>query len=110
MPLVPMILFSPRAKKEGFAVGQFNMNNLEFAQAIIEAAKEERSPFIFGVSEGAIVHGAGICGGHWPERRPKKPGCPSPCIWITAAVLRWSMKCIRAGFSSVMFDGSHLSA
>ncbi|MEW9034042.1 MAG: class II fructose-bisphosphate aldolase, partial [Planifilum fimeticola] len=39
MPLVPMSHFLPRAKREGYAVGQFNMNNLEFTQAIIEAAK-----------------------------------------------------------------------
>jgi len=42
--------FLPKAKANKFAVGQFNMNNLEFAQAITDAAIEEKSPFIFGVS------------------------------------------------------------
>ena len=48
--------FLPKAKASKFAVGQFNMNNLEFAQAIVEAAMEEKSPFIYGVSEGALKY------------------------------------------------------
>jgi fructose-bisphosphate aldolase class II len=42
-----------KAKAEGYAVGQFNINNLEFTQAILSAAVEEKSPVILGVSEGA---------------------------------------------------------
>lgn len=56
MPLVSMNEFLPKAKANKFAVGQFNMNNLEFAQAITEAAMELNSPFIFGVSEGALKY------------------------------------------------------
>ena len=56
MPLVPMTEFLPKAKANRFAVGQFNMNNLEFAQEIVEAAQEENSPFIYGVSEGALKY------------------------------------------------------
>lgn len=54
MPLVPMTAFTEDAKKHKYAVGQFNLNNLEFTQAITEAAMEEKSPVIFGVSEGLL--------------------------------------------------------
>lgn len=53
MALVSMTDMLKKARKEGYAVGQFNINNLEFTQAILEAAEEEKSPVILGVSEGA---------------------------------------------------------
>src|SRR5699024_12787955 len=53
MPLVSMKEMLNMAKDNGYAVGQFNINNLEYAQAILEAAEEEKSPVILGVSEGA---------------------------------------------------------
>ncbi len=53
MPLVSMKEMLIKARDEGYAVGQFNVNNLEFAQAILQAAEEEKSPVILGVSEGA---------------------------------------------------------
>ncbi|MGW8263405.1 class II fructose-bisphosphate aldolase, partial [Bacillus sp. LR--39] len=53
MPLVSMTEMLNTAKEKGYAVGQFNLNNLEFTQAILQAAEEEKSPVILGVSEGA---------------------------------------------------------
>ncbi|MEN2448706.1 class II fructose-bisphosphate aldolase, partial [Bacillus sp. JR_15] len=53
MPLVSMTEMLKDAKEKGYAVGQFNLNNLEFTQAILQAAEEEKSPVILGVSEGA---------------------------------------------------------
>ncbi len=53
MPLVSMKEMLNVAKDEKYAVGQFNVNNLEYAQAILQAAEEEKSPVILGVSEGA---------------------------------------------------------
>ncbi|MFL6555761.1 MAG: class II fructose-bisphosphate aldolase, partial [Bacillus sp. (in: firmicutes)] len=53
MPLVSMKEMLIKAKAEGYAVGQFNLNNLEFTQAILQAAQAENSPVILGVSEGA---------------------------------------------------------
>ncbi|MFC7365737.1 MULTISPECIES: class II fructose-bisphosphate aldolase [Bhargavaea] len=53
MALVSMTDMLNKARKEGYAVGQFNINNLEFTQAILQAAEEEKSPVILGVSEGA---------------------------------------------------------
>lgn len=53
MPLVSMKEMLETAKEERYGVGQFNLNNLEYAQAILQAAEEEQSPVILGVSEGA---------------------------------------------------------
>jgi fructose-bisphosphate aldolase, class II len=107
MPLVPMTDFLPRAKKEGFAVGQFNMNNLEFTQAIAEAAKEEQSPFIFGVSEGAMRYMGIEYVVAMAEIAAKQSGVPVALHLDHGSSFEVVMKCIQAGFSSVMFDGSH---
>src|SRR5690625_4574865 len=53
MPLVSMKEMLETAKEKQYAVGQFNINNLEYAQAILDAAEEEQSPVMLGVSEGA---------------------------------------------------------
>lgn len=107
MPLVSMNYFLPQAKKEGFAVGQFNMNNLEYVQAITEAGKEERSPLIFGASEGAIRY-MGLNNVVALARvAAEESGLPIALHLDHGSSFEMVMKCIRAGFSSVMFDGSH---
>ncbi|SEJ64771.1 fructose-bisphosphate aldolase, class II [Bhargavaea ginsengi] len=60
MALVSMTDMLNKARKEGYAVGQFNINNLEFTQAILQAAEEEKSPVILGVSEGAAKYMGGF--------------------------------------------------
>jgi fructose-bisphosphate aldolase class II len=99
--------FLPRAKQEGFAVGQFNVNNLEFVQAIIEAGKEEQSPLIFGASEGAIRY----MGLHnvvaLARVAAEESKLPVALHLDHGSSFEMVMKCIQAGFSSVMFDGSH---
>ncbi|MEF3303248.1 class II fructose-1,6-bisphosphate aldolase [Paenibacillus sp. GYB003] len=107
MPLVSMNEFLPKAKAHKFAVGQFNMNNLEFAQAITEAAIEEKSPFIFGVSEGALKYMGMEYTVAIAEAAAKKSGLPIALHLDHGSSFEVAMKCIRAGFSSVMFDGSH---
>lgn len=102
-----MTEFLPRAKKEGFAVGQFNMNNLEFTQAIIEAAIEERSPLIFGASEGAIRYMGLNNVVALAKVAAEESGLPVALHLDHGSSFEMVMKCIRAGFSSVMFDGSH---
>jgi len=109
MPLVSMNEFLPKAKANKFAVGQFNMNNLEFAQAIVEAAMEEKSPFIFGVSEGALKYMGIEFTVAIAEAAAKKSGLPIALHLDHGSSFEVAMKCIRAGFSSVMFDGSHYS-
>jgi len=107
MPLVSMNEFLPKAKANKFAVGQFNMNNLEFAQAITDAAIEEKSPFIFGVSEGALKYMGIEYTVAIAEAAAKKSGLPIALHLDHGSNFDIAMKCIRAGFSSVMFDGSH---
>ncbi len=109
MPLVSMNEFLPKAKANHFAVGQFNMNNLEFAQAIVEAAMEEKSPFIFGISEGALKYMGMEFTVAIAEAAAKKSGLPIALHLDHGSTFEVAMQCIRGGFSSVMFDGSHYS-
>ena len=60
MTLVSMKEMMIKGKDEGYAIGQFNVNNLEYAQAILQAAEEEQSPVILGVSEGAARYIGGF--------------------------------------------------
>ena len=60
MPLVSMKEMLIDAKENGYAVGQYNLNNLEFTQAILEASQEENAPVILGVSEGAARYMSGF--------------------------------------------------
>jgi len=109
VPLVSMNEFLPKAKANKFAVGQFNMNNLEFAKAITEAAMAEKSPFIFGVSEGALKYMGIEYTVAIAEAAAKQSGLPIALHLDHGSTFEVAMKCIRAGFSSVMFDGSHHS-
>ncbi|MBO8172039.1 MAG: class II fructose-1,6-bisphosphate aldolase [Bacillaceae bacterium] len=107
MPLVPMTEFLPKAKANKFAVGQFNMNNLEFTQAIIEAGIEEKSPLIFGVSEGAMRYMGLEYTVAMAKVAAETSGLPVALHLDHGSSFEVVMKCIQAGFSSVMFDGSH---
>ncbi|WP_028532434.1 class II fructose-1,6-bisphosphate aldolase [Paenibacillus sp. UNC217MF] len=107
MPLVSMNEFLPKAKENKFAVGQFNINNLEFTQAITEAAMEENAPIIFGVSEGALRYMGMEYTVAMAEAAAKKSGLPIALHLDHGSTFEVAMACIRAGFSSVMFDGSH---
>ncbi|WP_442602130.1 class II fructose-1,6-bisphosphate aldolase [Paenibacillus sp. KN14-4R] len=109
MPLVSMNEFLPKAKANKFAVGQFNMNNLEFAQAITEAAKELNSPFIFGVSEGALKYMGMEYTVAIAKAAAAQSGLPIALHLDHGSTFEVAMQCIRGGFSSVMFDGSHHS-
>jgi len=107
MPLVSMNEFLPKAKQNKFAVGQFNINNLEFTQAITEAAMEEQAPIIFGVSEGALRYMGVEYTVALANAAVKKSGLPIALHLDHGSTFEVAMACIRAGFSSVMFDGSH---
>ncbi|MBC8078899.1 MAG: class II fructose-1,6-bisphosphate aldolase [Gorillibacterium sp.] len=109
MALVSMNEFLPKAKADKYAVGQFNMNNLEFAQAITQAGMELNAPFIFGVSEGALKYMGIEYTVALAEASSKKSGLPIALHLDHGSSFEVAMKCIRAGFSSVMFDGSHHS-
>lgn len=110
MPLVSMKQMLEDAKKGGYAVGQFNLNNLEYGQAILQAAQEENSPVIIGVSEGA----ARYIGGYkvvvaMVESLMEEYGTTVPvAIHLDhGSSFEQCAKAIHAGFTSVMIDASH---
>lgn len=98
-----------KAKEGKYAVGQFNINNLEWTKAILLTAEELKSPVILGVSEGA---GKYMCGYKTVVNMVKGM---IDCLGITVPVAlhldhgsyEGAKACIEAGFSSIMFDGSH---
>lgn len=111
MPLVSMTDMLNKAKDGKYAVGQFNINNLEFTQAILQAAEEEKSPVILGVSEGA----ARYMGGFKVIVKMVEALMEEYGITVPVAIhldhgssFEVCAKAIHAGFTSVMIDGSHL--
>ncbi|MDO5018566.1 MAG: class II fructose-1,6-bisphosphate aldolase [Lagierella massiliensis] len=97
-----------KAYSENYAVGQFNINNLEWTKAILETAQEENSPVILGVSEGAGRYMAGfktvvkMVEGMVEELNITVP----VAIHLDHGTYEGAKKAIDAGFTSVMFDGS----
>jgi fructose-bisphosphate aldolase class II len=98
-----------KAKAGHYAVGQFNINNLEWTKAILEVAQEKQSPVILGVSEGAGKYMGGyktvvgMVNGLIEELNITVP----VALHLDHGSYEACYKCIEAGFSSVMFDGSH---
>jgi fructose-bisphosphate aldolase class II len=98
-----------KAKAGKYAVGQFNINNLEWTKAVLLTAQENNSPVILGVSEGA---GKYMCG-YTTVMGMVKGMINELNITVPVAVhldhgsYEGAKKCIEAGFTSVMFDGSH---
>jgi fructose-bisphosphate aldolase class II len=98
-----------KAKAGKYAVGQFNINNLEWTKAILNTAQELNSPVILGVSEGA---GKYMCGYKTVVGMVKgmieELGITVPvALHLDHGSYEGAKACIEAGFSSVMFDGSH---
>ncbi len=98
-----------KAKAGHYAVGQFNINNLEWTKAILLTAQELNSPVILGVSEGAGKYMTGyktIVG--MVNGMIEELGITVPvATHLDHGSFEGCMKCIEAGFSSIMFDGSH---
>jgi fructose-bisphosphate aldolase class II len=110
MPLVSMTEMLNKAKAGKYAVGQFNINNLEFTQAILQAAEEEKSPVILGVSEGAGRYMSGF------KTIVKMVEGLMEDLKITVPVaihldhgssFDKCKEAVDAGFTSVMIDASH---
>lgn len=111
MPLVSMKDMLHIAKENQYAVGQFNVNNLEYAQAILEAAEEEKSPVILGVSEGAARYMGGFkVVVAMVNALMEEYGTTVPvAIHLDhGSSFEKCAEAIHAGFPSVMIDGSHL--
>lgn len=98
-----------KAKAGKYAVGQFNINNLEWTKAILQTAQELNSPVILGVSEGAGKYMTGyktivgMVNGMLEEMNITVP----VALHLDHGSYDACMKCVEAGFSSIMFDGSH---
>nr|ABL75360.1 fructose-1,6-bisphosphate aldolase [Anoxybacillus gonensis] len=110
MPLVSMTEMLKQALAGKYAVGQFNINNLEWTQAILAAAEEEKSPVILGVSEGA----ARYMGGFKTVVNMVKGLMEDMNITVPVAIhidhgssFEKCKAAIDAGFTSVMIDASH---
>lgn len=98
-----------KAKEGKYAVGQFNINNLEWTKSILQTAQELNSPVILGVSEGA---GKYMCGYKtvvgMVNGMLEEMGITVPvALHLDHGSYEHAFKVIEAGFSSVMFDGSH---
>lgn len=100
-----------KAREGKYAVGQFNINNLEWTKAILLTAQENNSPVILGVSEGAGKYMGGyhaivgMVNGLIQDLNITVP----VALHLDHGSFDGAYKCIEAGFSSVMFDGSHYS-
>ncbi len=98
-----------KAKAGHYAVGQFNINNLEWTKAILATAQEMNSPVILGVSEGAGKYMGGyhavvgMVNGLLQDMNITVP----VALHLDHGSFEGCYKCIEAGFSSIMFDGSH---
>ena len=98
-----------KAKEGHYAVGQFNINNLEWTKAVLLTAQECNSPVILGVSEGAGKYMAGyktivgMVNGMLEELNITVP----VALHLDHGSYEGAKACIEAGFSSIMFDGSH---
>ena len=98
-----------KAKAGHYAVGQFNINNLEWTKMVLQAAQENNSPVILGVSEGAGKYMTGfktvaaMVSAMIDEMKITVP----VALHLDHGTYEGAKKCIAAGFSSVMFDGSH---
>ena len=98
-----------KAREGKYAVGQFNINNLEWTKSILTVAEELKSPVILGVSEGAGKYMTGyktivgMVNGMIEEMNITVP----VALHLDHGSFEGAQKCIRAGFSSIMFDGSH---
>ncbi len=92
-----------------YAVGQFNINNLEWTKAVLLTAQELNSPVILGVSEGAGKYMTGVeTVAAMVKAMDKSLGITVPvALHLDHGTYEGCYKCIKAGFTSIMFDGSH---
>jgi fructose-bisphosphate aldolase class II len=98
-----------KAKEGHYAVGQFNINNLEWTKSILLTAEELKSPVILGVSEGAgkYMTGFGTVAA-MVKAMDESLGITVPvALHLDHGTYDGCYKCIKAGFTSIMFDGSH---
>lgn len=100
-----------KARREKYAVGQFNINNLEWTKAILLTAQESSSPVILGVSQGAGNYMTGFkTVSSMVSAMIEDLNITVPvALHLDHGTYEAAKECIEAGFSSIMFDGSHYS-
>ena len=98
-----------KAKAGHYAVGQFNINNLEWTKSVLLTAEELKSPVILGVSEGAGKYMTGFkTVAAMVKAMDEELGITVPvALHLDHGTYEGCYKCIKAGFTSIMFDGSH---
>ena len=97
-----------KAMKEKYAVGAFNANNMEMIQAIVETAEEENSPVIIQASQGAIKYAGLDMIVSMVKPLALKSKVPISLHLDHGTDFAQNVQCLRAGFTSLMFDGSSL--
>ncbi len=106
MPLVTGRELVNMADEQGFAIGAFNVNNLEIIKAIVESAQEERSPAILQASQGAIKYAGIDFIAAMVTAASEQIDVPVALHLDHGTSFDQNMLCIRKGFTSVMYDGS----
>ncbi|MFA6849929.1 MAG: class II fructose-1,6-bisphosphate aldolase [Selenomonadaceae bacterium] len=109
MPLVGTKEMFEKAYKGGYAIGAFNVNNMEIVQGITEAAKEENAPIILQVSAGARKYAKHAYLVHLVQAAIEDTNLPIALHLDHGADFETCKSCIDGGFTSVMIDGSHHS-
>ncbi|HEY3378239.1 MAG TPA: ketose-bisphosphate aldolase [Armatimonadota bacterium] len=108
MPLATSTEVLLKARAEGYAVGAFNLNNMEMAQAIVQAAEEEKSPVILQASQGAIKYAGLEMITAMAKVLADNSSVPVVLHLDHGTDYKQNVKCLRAGFTSLMFDGHDL--
>ena len=109
MPLVTTKEMFKKAYEGGYAIGAFNVNNMEIVQGITEAAKELNAPLILQCSAGARKYAKHQYLVHLVQAAIEDTGLPIALHLDHGADFETCKSCIDGGFTSVMFDGSHYS-
>lgn len=109
MPLVNARDMLTKAKAGHYAVGQFNINNLEWTKSILQTSQELGAPVILGVSEGAgkYMTGFKVVAAMVKAMIEELHITVPVALHLDHGTYEGCYKCIKAGFSSIMFDGSH---
>ncbi|MEK6646052.1 MAG: class II fructose-bisphosphate aldolase [Candidatus Firestonebacteria bacterium] len=108
MPLVTSTEWLKKAQKEKFAIGAFNANNMEFIEAVIETAEEEKAPVFLQISQGAIKYAGLEMATAMVRTAAELASIPVILHLDHGTDFNQNVKCLRAGFTSLMFDGSAL--
>lgn len=109
MPLVTTKEMFQKAYEGGYAIGAFNVNNMEIVQGITEAAKELNAPLVLQCSAGARKYAKHTYLVHLVQAAIEDTGLPIALHLDHGADFETCKSCIDGGFTSVMFDGSHYS-